>query len=184
MVSAHTQLASAIDVHDLVQIERGQLRAADRRTHGFVIAVSEGLVLLNIMSDRIDLDGYEVLRVSDITSCEREFPRKAFYLKGLNLKGEAPNTPLDLDLSSMRSLLSSAQARFPLLVIHRERVASGECVRGQLKLMSNEAFALRYIDPDGCWADDPKHYRYADVTRVGFGGEYEKTLAAVAGVAV
>jgi hypothetical protein len=184
MNSLHDQLAGAVAAHDLVRIERRRFRAADRETHGFLVVVSDELVLLSLMSDRIDLDGYEVLRTADLTACEREFPRKAFYLKALKLKGESPQVPPALDLTNMRVLLSSAQVGFPLLVVHREHVASGECVIGRLKLTSEDAFAVRYIDPDGCWMDDTEHYRYADVTRVGFGGEYENTLAAVAGVAV
>jgi hypothetical protein len=112
------------------------------------------------------------------------FSRKAFYLKALDLKGESPKPAPDLDLTNMGVLLRSAQQHFPLLVIHREHIAPGECDIGRLKLTSDDAFAIHYIDPSAQWADDAGHYRHVDVTRVGFGGEYETTLALVAGVAV
>ncbi len=184
MPSVLQRLDSAIADRSLVQIERGGFDARDRIVHGYPLATGDDLVLLSILSDRIDLDGYEVIRIRDITSCELDFPRKDFYQKALELKGEVPTPVLALDLSSIAALLDSAQRQFPLLVIHRERAVPGECEVGRLKLTSDEAFAIRYIDPSAQWADDSEHYRYADVTRVGFGDEYAKTLALVARVAV
>lgn len=184
MTSVLDRLRAALATHDLVEIERRGFAPQDRRTHGYPLAIGENLVLLSVLSDRIDLDGYEVLILGDITSCHAEFPRKAFYLKALELKGESPTTPADLNLASIWALLDSAQRQFPLLVIHRERLAPGECDIGRLKLTSDDAFAIHYIDPDARWTDDRGHYNYTDVTRVGFGGEYEATLALVAGVAV
>jgi len=184
MTSVLDRLASAIADRGLVQIERGGFDPRDRTFHGYPLATGDDLVLLSVLSDRIDLDGYEAIKIQDITSCELDFPRKAFYQKALELKGEVPGPVPALDLTSIRAMLDSAQRQFPLFVIHRERVAPGECEIGRLKLTSDEAFAIHYIDPSAQWADDAEHYRYADVTRVGFGDEYAKTLALVAGVTV
>ena len=184
MTSVLDRLTTAIADRSLVQIERGGFEPRDRTVHGYPLAASADLVLLSVLSDRIDLDGYETVRIRDITSCEVDFPRMAFYHKALELKGEIPTAPSGIDLTSIRAMLDSAQRQFPLLVIHREHVAPGECEIGRLKLMSDEAFAIHYLDPSAQWSDDPGHYRYTDVTRVGFGDEYATTLALVVGVAV
>ena len=183
MPSVSEQLTDAVAAHDLVQLERGAFDARDRRTEGVALAQGPNLVLVALLSDRIDLDGYEVLHISDITSCRREFERKAFYHSALELKKELPAKSIAVDLSSMPALLTSAQKLFSLLTIHRERLFPGECDIGRLKLHSEDAFAIHYINPSAQWRDEPGHYRYADVTRVSFGGEYEAALALVAGVA-
>lgn len=182
MATVLEQLDEAIAGHDLVEIERAGFDVRDRGTQGYPLAKSDNLLMLSLFSDRLDLDGYEVLRLRDITSCKVEFARKAFYLKALEMKGESPKTPAGLDLTSLRTLLSTVHHEFPLVVIHRERLAPGECEVGRLKMTSEEAFAIHCIDPSAQWADDREHYRYSDVTRVSFGGEYETTLALVAGL--
>jgi hypothetical protein len=182
MAPVPEQFTAAVAANDLVQLERGGFDARDRRTEGIALGVSDTLVLVALLSDRIDLDGYEVLHVADITTCRREFERKDFYRRALELKGQLPATPVSVDLSGLPALLTSAQALFPLLTIHRERLFPGECDIGRLKLHSEDAFAIHYIDPSAKWRDEPGHYRYTDVTRVNFGGEYEAALALVAGV--
>ena len=184
MSSAVDRLNAAAAAKELVQIQRGSFEPRDRRAQGYALAVSKSLVLLSTISTRIDLDGYEVFRLEDVTACEDHFPQKAFLLKAMELKGQSARLPADLDLTSIPTLLASAQRQFPLLVIHREKAFPGECDIGRLKLTSDDAFAIHYINPSAEWAPDPGHYRYSDVTRVGFGDEYAKTLALVAGVAV
>lgn len=84
----------------------------------------------------------------------------------------------------MRELLRSIERRYPLVVIHRERVVPDECEIGRLKLASEGTYALRMITPEATWMDDEEIYRYADITRIAFDGEYENTLARVSGSAV
>ena len=174
------QLKSALAAVDLVRIERRHFDARDRVSHGIPVAMTDTLVLYSLLSHQITLDGYEVVRVADITSCAAAYEHKAFYSRALALKRLSPVHPPDLDLASMPALLVSAQRKFPLLTIHRELLYPGECDIGRLKLTSNEAFAIHYIDPSARWRDEPGHYRFSDVTRVNFGGEYEATLALVA----
>jgi hypothetical protein len=178
-VSLLEELQHAAAVNEIVRLERRGVRVRERVTLGSLLRVSEALVLLALFDDRIRYDGYEVLRTADITSWRpadrREFYRTAFELKGLQLSPDP-----GVDLTDMPALLASAQERFPLITIFREHLHPGECDIGRLKLTGDEAFAIHYIDPSAQWRDDPAHYRYADVTRVAFGGEYERTLAMVA----
>ncbi len=82
----------------------------------------------------------------------------------------------------MRALLDSIEKRFSLFAVYRERLAPGGCEIGRIKLASDESYALKYISPEACWEDDDLHYKFSDVTRVLFDGEYERTLALVAGI--
>jgi hypothetical protein len=173
---------AATEPPDLVEVVRSGLD--NRASEGFVVGVSSELLLLHTLSDRLDLDGYTAFRVRDITDFMRDFPRKGFYLKALELKGNRPALPAGIDIATIQALLKSVERAYPLVVLHRERVVPGECEIGRIKLTSESTYALRRITPTATWEDDDKTYRYADVTRVGFDSEYENTLALVAGSAV
>jgi hypothetical protein len=163
---------------DLVEISRDGL--TQRPLRGFAVGASSQLVLLQFLSDRLDLDGYAAFPLRDVTALNREFPKKAFCLKALELKRCRPEVPAGIDLSGLPALLRSIEQRYPLVVIQREKVVPDECEIGRIKMTSENTYALRWITPTATWADDDETYRYADITRVGFGGEYENTLALVA----
>jgi hypothetical protein len=165
------RLSAAAASGELVQIERDHLDPTCGPLRGHLLAFSGHLVLLTILSDRLDLDGYQVLRRQDITAMSSTFSRKAFYERALALKGEVPVTPEGIRISTLKEALRSVQESFPLLVIEREQVAPGECEIGQLKLESHDSYALHWISPEAEWEDDPTHYKFSDITRVSFGGE-------------
>ena len=82
------------------------------------------------------------------------------------------------------SLRESVSKIAPLVVIHREVQEPDICEIGQITALDAESFQLREIDPDANWAEEISTFRYDDITRVGFAGEYEGALALVAGVVV
>ncbi len=168
----------------LVQIGRHDLEPEDYFFHGFVLDYSETFVLMQLVSDRFDLDGYEILRTEDLTLIDSEFSQRKFLERALGVQGIRPQSPEGIDLSSARSLFQSIERQFPLLVIHRERVSFEVCEVGRLKMGADEFYNLKYISPTAEWEDDDKVYRYSDVTRVCFGGAYETTLALVADITV
>jgi hypothetical protein len=180
----YAEAALALQPPDLVEVTRDELDDRGVKTQGFPVGLSPEFLLLNALGDRIDLDGYTVVRLSDITELTRSFPRKSFYLRALDLKGIRPVVPEGIDLTDVRSLLASIERRYPLITIHRERVAPDECEIGRLKLASDGGYALLWITPEATWEHDYRTYRYSDITRVGFDAQYERTLALVAGGAV
>jgi hypothetical protein len=177
------RLREARDRLDLVRVSRDRLGNPDGYSCGHLLDFSTELVLFHVLSDRIDLDGCDVLRLEDITRLDLTFPRKWFYLRALELKRIAPKKPSGISLTNMRSLLQSIKENYPLVVIERERVGTGACEIGRVKGASAEVFTFQRISSEATWESKDRHYKYAEITRVGFGGEYEKTLALVAGLA-
>ena len=167
---------------ELVYIVRNRFDADGAYSCGCVLAASENLLLLQRLTDRIDFDGYEVLRIADISDFDLEFDHKDFYKTALKLKSLAPSEPPEILLSDMRHLLSSIDENFPLLVIEREERAPDECEIGRIKLLTDTKYALRWLSPDAEWEDNQRTYAVQDITRVTFDGEYENTLALVAGI--
>lgn len=172
--------SQAMTPPDLVRVSREGIDPPGEFTRGFVVGASPELILLHLLSDRVDLDGYAAFRTADISSLDRDFPRRPFYLRALELKGPKPRTVEAIDLSDVRSLLRSIEKQFPLVVIERELVSPGECEIGRIKLTTETTYALKCIGLDATWLRDSQSYKYSDITRIGFDGEYERTLALVA----
>jgi hypothetical protein len=182
VATVRAEAQASLEPPDLIEVERAGIDS--RAIHGFVVGISTNLLLLHRMGDRLDLDGFECVRVADVTMLRRTFRRKEFYLKALELKGCRAVVPEGVELGSVRDLLRSVERRYPLVVIHRELVVPDECEIGRIKLTSEATYALRMLTPEATWMHDEEVYRYGDVTRVGFDGEYENTLSLVAGAAV
>ena len=134
------------------------------------------------MSDRIDLDGYEALRLVDISEVLTEFHQSDFLLAAARVKKLEPREPRGLDVADIQRLLASIQANYPLIALEREVVAPDECDIGRITVFSRGAFRMRLMTPRAEWADDDTWRSLDDVTRVTFDGEYERTLALVAGI--
>jgi len=147
---------------------------------GFLVAQSSELLVLHRVSDRYDLDGYCAFRAEDVVSVDAEFPRHELIERALRLKREEARLPTGMDASSMRELMESAQRVFGVLLIDREFVQPGEVEVGTIRMTSADTYVLRWLDPNAHWENDSRPFRYRDVTRLEFGGEYEQTLLAVA----
>jgi hypothetical protein len=177
----HEWLDDARRSGTLVRLIRGRVPEEDAEVDGYVVALGPELVALHVLSDRIDLDGYEVLRQGDLLAAVDGFPSDTFYKRALVMKGETPVVPAWLDLSSLAAAIESIRRNQPLVVLHRERMAPGEVAVGCVRQALPSGIRLHWITPRAEWEDDPTLYRYDSITRVQFGGEYERTLALIAG---
>lgn len=179
-----SELNEALAEHVLASIARDEFDATCPELEGYLLGVSDSLVSLAILDDRVRFNGIEIFRRDQISDVQVPAPHATFYESALRLRGDrAPESP-PLDLSSMRSLLDSVSKIAPLVVIHREVQEPDVCEIGQITALDAETFELQEIDPDADWGEDISEFRYDDITRVGFAGEYEGALALVAGVVV
>jgi hypothetical protein len=161
----------------LVELTR---RIDDHAFHGFVVARNNVVVVLHQVSDRFNLDGYSGFRVEDLQSIERAFAKRDLLERALRLKEEVAKVPADVDASSMKALMDSAQRVFGVLWIERELVHPDEAEVGTIRMTSEDTYVLQWLDPNAQWDNDDRPFRYRDVTRLQFGTEYEQTLLAVA----
>jgi hypothetical protein len=173
-------LAKRAGTRTIVRIRRAGLQ--DERLDAYVLATSKRLALLQPVRDRIDLDGYDVIRLEDVTGVE-DCPRAEFFKRALALKRQRPRLPrARIDLANMSRLLRSVDDAGSLLVISREFKMPGECEIGRLLRLKRETYQMRWITPGAEWEADDRVFRLSDITRVQFGGAYERTLADVAGL--
>lgn len=166
----------------LVRISRKRLEP-EMASIGYVLASTVDLVLIQKLSDRVDLDGYELLRIRDIDAAETEFAHLHFYMRALQLKGERCAYPEGIRIETLARAVETAAERYGLLVISREREFPGEVVIGRLAATLKSGIRIDWVTPGAELEEDRTLYRYAAITRLEFGGEYEHTLALVAGLA-
>lgn len=182
----HAALKNALETakrtRSIIEYRRGTLDVEDGASYGFLVDFSDTWLLTSYIDDRLDLDGYDAVRVADLTDLAVDFARRRFLERCLELKGSRASAPRRICLDDTRALLESVDRSYPLIVVQRERVAPDQCEIGTLKMIADETYALRWMTPEAEWMDDEQLYRLADVTRVAFGCRYETTLAGVAGL--
>jgi len=161
----------------LVQVTRAAFDAGGAPSVGLLLASSAAFVLLHKLSADFTLDGYEVIRTRDVTDLAHQFPRGDFYRRVLERKGLAARSPGAVDLGAPDRLLASAQALFPLLVVHEEGLRPDEVMVGRVVGATPTGYRFRLMDPEARWLEPIEFHRYSALTRVEFGSAYEMTLA-------
>jgi hypothetical protein len=78
-------------------------------------------------------------------------------------------------------LLNAANQHFPLVTVHRERADSETCKIGRVIGLTKSRLSLLEIGPDAVWEQKPSEVRLSEITRIDFGGGYEKALHLVGG---
>jgi len=150
-------------------------------THGYVLDIGPEFFLLAVIDDKIKFNGFECHRVSDIKRLKLPDPYEDFTAAALRKQKQRIARKPNIDLSSLAALLESANALFPLVTIHQERVKPGECFIGKVVNISKKNLLLHEIDPGAVWHQKPSRFRLSDITRVDFGGGYEEALHLVGG---
>jgi hypothetical protein len=139
---------------------------------GFVVDSNEEFLLLHSFNSEVfRLNGYEVVRQSDIRRyCFFDDSRYWRFraLRRLKIKPELPD---GICLASMRELLLSVAARYPLLSVHRETPHKRVTFVGQIQSVSERTFAIEDIDYFGR-GTGARRMRYVDLTSVCFDGGY------------
>lgn len=176
--SVLAQLASG---KEMVRVTRKHLTASETRA-GLVLDVSDQLLVTNIVSNNITLDGFEVFRLRDITSIESDFRRKGFYERALRLKGITPQPPPAGPAGNMAEAIATFSQSYPLIVVARERIDPGTAWIGRVTEVRQTGVRMQLIDTTAELHQDRVFYRYDSITRLQAGGEYEQTLALVAGL--
>lgn len=149
-------------------------------TTGFIVDFSDFLILFHQLDmDTFRLNGYTVIRTEDIghyrVFCKAEYWQfravKHFRLR--------PVPPVGVSVASLPELLKSVAERYPLITLHPEKNKSDVCYIGPLVSMTELTFTIADLNCSAEWTG-PRRMRFSDVTRVEFGGGYEKALAVTA----
>lgn len=161
------------DLQAPVVIERESL--SDETISGFVVCVTDDLLLVHVIDDSLFLDGYSVIRTDDISDLYRLPDHESAARRAIHARGQMPVLPDDLVLVSLSTMIRSLQSIAPLVAIHCEVVENEICHVGKIVTVQDRQLTLLEIDPAGEW-EGKETYDLAGVTRVDFGGAYERAL--------
>lgn len=89
---------------------------------GYVLDVGPRFFMLALVSDRIWFDGFECFRIADVNTVKPD-PYATFVEAALKERGEIKPKKPRVSLETIEKLLLSANRAFPLVTIHREKVA-------------------------------------------------------------
>ncbi|HEY3548011.1 MAG TPA: hypothetical protein VGK17_18215 [Propionicimonas sp.] len=164
----------------LIVVVRRWIPGAER-LEGFVVDVSAGWVAVQRLSDRIEFDGWYLVRVKDIQAISIDPDPECFEVKALKARGLWPPTAPDMRLDDLLGVFPAAFAEAGLVSVFDEFDRPDVCWIGTITSLDEKKLSLLEVDTRGGWARKPRTFRPDDVTRVDFGGGYEQALALVAG---
>jgi hypothetical protein len=171
------QLFRALTSRTLVRIERS---LESCYVDGYVVAVAKKWFVMLVLGDGVTFVGYQAYRLADLAVLTSPAPYAAFQEAVIRKRKLRRTIPRKLDFSSTAALLSSANAKFPLITIHCEEKDPELCHIGRVAATSRTSVMLNEVTPSATWENGFSTYPLAQITRIDFGGPYEEALALVA----
>jgi hypothetical protein len=150
-------------------------------TEGYVLDIGPKFFLLGYISEDLRFDGFQCVRISDFRRPQVPHPYAEFFVEALRKRKQSIKQKPKIDLSSISTLLLSADRAFPLVTIHREEKKPDVCEIGKVVEIDGGWVSFLEIGPDALWETKPTRIRLDDITRVEFGGGYEEALYLVGG---
>jgi hypothetical protein len=150
-------------------------------TSGYVVKIGAEFFLLAVFGDGLRFNGFSCLRYRDVRHLEVPDKHVAFIEAALRKRGVQVLKGPNLDITSIESILVTANCAFPLITIFRERINPDICHIGRVVGLEKGRVSLLEIDCDASWDDEPEIYATKDITRIDFGGDYEDALHLVGG---
>ena len=107
------------------------------------------------MDETIRFNGSVCVRMQDVRRLEVPAPNAAFIKAALHARGEKiPKRPR-LGLANLKELLLTAGRAFPVITVHREKIAPDVCHIGRVIACDEKNLSLLEIGPDADWDDMP-----------------------------
>lgn len=142
--------------------------------YGFVLDISEEWLLLHsVDANYLQSDGYEAIRLCDITEVEKDV---SWIAQALTKLGLQPVLQPDVLLLDLPGLLSSVNAHYPVLGIEREKTVPGVLDIGRIEKIRKKSVTLRELGWQATWYSSEARYLFSEITSVSFGTAYMNLL--------
>ncbi len=145
---------------------------SDYSIYGFVLSCSSRLVLIHEAVD-FHLNGYRIIRVSDITSvryakCDKQMTRM-FSSEGVL---DEVGLIYPVNLKSWKSVFQSIRGTGLNVIVEGEEEDVDEFVIGPVVRVNDKSASVHHFDSLGKWRKKPTRCPYAEITTVQFDCEY------------
>jgi len=171
-------LDQACQSGELVEIQRSVLGA--RREEGYVVGIGKKWLLIHVLDDGMNLDGYRAVRTRDIARTQPD-PR-SFHRRALAVRGQRRKVPKGIKLDRTRDALRTASKKYRIVAVHLEYSDPDVCYIGSARI-TKKYLHLHQITPNAHWRRKSTPLHRATISRIDFGGQYEQALLAVADAA-
>lgn len=172
-------LRQACEEGTIVRIER-TARYGDGRVDGRIAGVTRRLVAVAVVGEGVRPNGIQVFRIADIVSAKAPAPYATFVRRAFGARGLRWPRLGKTELGSFRGLVETVGQ--PVVTVHREVRDPDTCYIGKFVRTNTEHGTMLTIGPDAVWdVDELLDVAWRDVTRIDFGGEYERALVLVGG---
>lgn len=177
--SVGARLAFAQEHAELVTVIR-RVRGADR-LQGFVVGLGSEWAAIEVVADDLSLDGVALVRVADVKRVRFDADRGdgPLVMRALRARGDFPPPAYPVGLDDLEAPLMAAGAQ--MIAVHREWFGPDLCWIGVVTAVDSYSLGLLQVDPSGIWSLRPRLFDRAAITRVDFGGGYERALELGAG---
>ena len=174
--SIQKKLDRALDSGHLVAIHHpGVWNGSGQPTNCFVVMRSKKWLVVNIVDINCwAVDGFECVRVSDITKVKDLGNYARGPLRHFGATRQAP--PSGLDLSTKSSLLTSASSLFPIIGIEQRRVRPDAMWFGRLIRIEGSSAIFHEITPKRRWKSSESKFKLDNISAIHFGNRYEQAL--------
>ena len=150
--------------------------------NGYILDIGPKFFLIALVEDASRFNGFQCIRISDVRNLQAPDNNSLFIETALKKLGRKMPSKPRLKLETAHTILSSANAVFPLVTIHLEQADPGLCHIGLVKEMNRTHVSLLEIGMDAFWDRKPTEHKLSEITRIDFGGNYEEALHLVGGI--
>jgi len=142
---------------------------------GYVLGVAGDWVAIHKLVDGVYLDGYSVVRASDVAGVgDRD--ANGYVDRAVHALGR-PDIDYSLPANpTTRTILRSAADHSLLTCIHLEMDVESPMIVGRIVGLGARKYDLHFIHTSGVWESEPDRWWYGEVTRVEFGDRYSRAL--------
>ena len=152
-------------------------KVVDWSDNVYVAAVTDGWVAFESMLGSVLSDGYDLVRLRDITDVHvMDEARQDYWSR---VRSEYPRRSPVPDLTRIGTTadaLTSASALAPLISVHEERWENEPVWIGRLERVRTKSYWMTPIDPAGRW-EEPERFTFKNLTRIGVLDRYAMALA-------
>ena len=177
-VKIEHRLGKSLSKGLVVRIERKNLEDAEC-VEGLVRQLTAEWVVIAKL-DGVYPDGFDIVRRKDITKVRfRANAHQQYVERALSVIGHDQTTcPANLGPGmSVQAVLTTVSEKRELLGFYIEKETADVLFIGRIDEFRKKKFDLQFITPSGRWEEDLRVFRYKEITRIFFGGRYERGLA-------
>lgn len=148
---------------------------------GFAVGLGRRWVALALLSDRIVLDGWGLVRLKDIQAVKVYPDPDSFAARALRHRSQWPPVAPPVDLDDTAAAITSAAEVTPLLTVHEEFYRPDVCWIGKVRSVDDTKLKLHEVDSEASWRRKVSTIDLDSITRLDLGGGYAEALHLVAG---